>query len=47
MQVFFYSKGDEIVNLFKPLSMEKKQPISELCKLVDPGNITKYERIVQ
>ena len=47
MQVFFYSKGDEIVNLFKPLAMEKKQPISELCKLVDPGNITKYERIVQ
>ncbi|MFM7309640.1 MAG: DUF4835 family protein [Flavobacteriales bacterium] len=47
MQVFFYSKGDEIVNLFKPLPLDKKQPISELCKLVDPGNITKYERIVQ
>jgi len=27
--------------------LDKKQPISELCKLVDPGNITKYERIVQ
>jgi len=27
--------------------MEERQAVSELCKLIDPGNITKYEKIVQ
>lgn len=47
MQVLFYSKSDEIVNIYTPRSAEEKKAVSELCKLVDPGNITKYERIVQ
>jgi hypothetical protein len=47
MQVLFYAKADEIVNIYTPRSMEERQAISELCKLIDPGNITKYEKIVQ
>jgi hypothetical protein len=46
LQVFFYGKADEITQIFKPAPVETKQPIYELCKLVDPGNITKYERIM-
>lgn len=46
MQVFFYAKGDEIVNLFKPTPAEEKQPIIDLCKLLDPGNIAKYDRML-
>jgi hypothetical protein len=47
MQVFFYAKSDEIVNIYKPLPIEEKQRIYDLCKLIDPGNITKYEKIMQ
>jgi hypothetical protein len=47
MQVFYYAKADEIVNIFKPLSEEQKTPIAELCKRLDPGNIAKYDRILQ
>jgi hypothetical protein len=46
MQVFFYAKSDEVVNIFKPLPMAQKQPIADLCKLLDPGNISKYDKIV-
>ena len=47
MQVFFYAKSDEVVNIYKPLPLEEKQRIYDLCKLIDPGNITKYEKIMQ
>jgi Domain of unknown function (DUF4835) len=47
MQVFFYAKSDEVVNIYKPLPVEEKQRIYDLCKLIDPGNITKYEKIMQ
>jgi len=47
MQIFFYAKSDEIVNIYKPLASAEKQPIAELCKLVDPGNISKYDKIIQ
>jgi hypothetical protein len=47
MQVFFYAKADEIANVFKPTESTEKQPIVDLCKLIDPGNINKYEKILQ
>ncbi len=47
MQIFFYAKGDEIVNIFKPVQMDEKQPVAETCKLIDPGNISKYDKILQ
>jgi hypothetical protein len=45
MQVFFYAKSDEISNIFRPTPLEVKQPVIDLCKLIDPGNITKYEKM--
>ena len=47
MQVLFYAKSDEIVNIYTPRSMDEKKSVAEMCKLLDPGNISKYERIVQ
>ncbi len=46
MQVFWYAKADEVVNIFKPVPVEEKQRIYELCKLIDPGNISKYEKMM-
>lgn len=46
MQIFFYAKADEIVNLFKPTEVAEKQKVYDLVKQVDPGNITKYEKIM-
>ncbi|MDZ4822128.1 MAG: DUF4835 family protein [Flavobacteriales bacterium] len=43
MQVFFYAKSDEIVQLFKPTAVAEKQRVYDLVKQVDPGNISKYE----
>ncbi|MFN8776545.1 MAG: DUF4835 family protein [Flavobacteriales bacterium] len=47
MQVFFYAKGDELVKLYGPLDKKEKEPIANLCKLLDPGNIARYERMMQ
>lgn len=47
MQVFFYAKSDEIVNIYKPTSPEERQVVVDLCKLIDPGNITKYDKLAQ
>jgi len=47
MQVLFYAKSDEIVNIYKPRVMDEKKQVVENCKLLDPGNISKYERILQ
>ena len=47
MQVLFYAKSDEIVNIYKPRSIDDKKQVVENCKLLDPGNISKYERILQ
>ncbi|MFM7770860.1 MAG: DUF4835 family protein [Bacteroidota bacterium] len=46
MQVLFYAKADEVVSIFKPLKSEQKNPIADLCKRIDPGNISKYEKIL-
>jgi hypothetical protein len=46
MQVFFYAKGDELVSIFKPLPKEEKQAIHDAMKKLDPGNITKYEKMM-
>ncbi len=47
MQVLFYAKSDEIVNIYKPRGLDEKKMVAETCKLLDPGNIAKYERILQ
>jgi hypothetical protein len=47
LQVFFYAKSDEIVNLFKPTPVAEKQRIYDLLKQIDPGNISKYENLMK
>jgi Domain of unknown function (DUF4835) len=46
MQVFFYAKADEIVTVFKPTEIAEKQRVYDLTKQVDPGNISKYEKMM-
>jgi hypothetical protein len=47
MQVFFYAKSDEIINIFKPLAVEEKQPVYDMLKKLDPGNIMKYDQMMK
>jgi hypothetical protein len=47
LQTFFYAKSSEIVSIFQPAPEDEKKPIYETCKLLDAGNITKYEKIMQ
>ncbi|MDZ4752477.1 MAG: DUF4835 family protein [Flavobacteriales bacterium] len=43
MQIFFYAKADELVSLFKPVEVVEKQRVYDCLKQIDPGNINKYE----
>jgi len=47
MQVLFYSKSDEIVNVYAPRAISEKKKVADTCKILDPGNISKYDRILQ
>ena len=48
LQLFFMAKADEIVNLFKSsTNLQEKQLIYLTLKKVDPGNISKYEKIMK
>lgn len=46
MQVFFYAKSDEIINIFKPLPVPEKEPVYNVIKRLDPGNIVKYDKMM-
>ena len=45
MQVFFNSKRDELINIFKESPAEEKTKAKETLTLVDPAGTTKYEKI--
>lgn len=47
LQIFFYPKVDEIINLLQPAPEQEKIRIYDVLKLVDPGNIQDYERIMK
>jgi hypothetical protein len=47
LQNFFYPKLDELVNLFKPAPLEEKTRVYDVLKLVDPGNIQRYEGMMK
>ena len=47
MQVLFYAKSDELVNIYKPRALAEKKKVADTCKILDPGNISKYDRILQ
>lgn len=47
MQVFFYTKADEIVNLFQQANPDEKAKITNLLNEIDPGNSAKYQNIMK
>ena len=47
MQMFFQAKSDEIVNIFKPELPVNKATLVTTLKLIDPGNINKYEGMMR
>lgn len=46
MQLFFLAKADELINLFSPAEQEEKLRLFNILKLIDPGNISKYDKLV-
>ena len=46
MQLFLYPKVEELINIFKPAPEEEKTRVYNVLKLVDPGNIQQYERMM-
>ena len=47
MQIFFLAKADELVNLFSQLELPAdKQKVVDLLNQIDPGNTTKYNKIL-
>lgn len=45
MQVFFNSKRDEIINIFKGASPEEKTKVLEILTTIDPAGTTQYQKI--
>lgn len=45
LQMYFYVKADEVIKIFKPAPSEERQEIYSTLKLIDPGNIKKYEEL--
>lgn len=45
MQVFFLAKADEIVNIFSVAAPDVKSKLVPLLNTIDPGNVTKYEKL--
>ncbi len=47
IQMFLFAKSDEIVNLFQPTEHEEKVRVYNVLKLIDPGSISKYEKMMK
>lgn len=45
MQMFFWAKADEVVNIFTQAPVQEKNKIAELVNLIDPGNGAKYLKL--
>lgn len=45
MQIFFLAKADEIVNIFSVATPDVKNKLVPLLNTIDPGNVTKYEKL--
>ncbi len=45
MQVFFLAKADEVVNVFSIATPEVKSKLVPILNTIDPGNVTKYEKL--
>jgi hypothetical protein len=46
MQVFFYAKSDEIINIFSGAFPDEKAKIVNLLNEIDPTNSNKYQKIL-
>jgi hypothetical protein len=46
IQLFFFAKSDEIVNLFRLAPEAEKERLLPILKQLDPGNIQKYENMM-
>ncbi|MBX7094269.1 MAG: DUF4835 family protein [Flavobacteriales bacterium] len=46
VQIFFSTKVNELVSLFSEAPPADKQKAFNLCKAMDPGNLTKYQKIL-
>ncbi|MCT4614052.1 MAG: DUF4835 family protein [Marinifilaceae bacterium] len=46
LQFFFNAKSDEIVNIFSGANMDEKKQVYNIVSEIDPGNITKYKKII-
>jgi hypothetical protein len=46
MQIFFNAKADEMVNIFIKAPGDKKQKAVTILSEIDPGNISKYQKIL-
>lgn len=44
-QLFFLAKSDEIVNIFKEAPVNERNSVYETLSKVDPGNLSKYEKM--
>lgn len=44
-QVFFLTKSDEIVNIFKEAPVPERNSVYETLSKVDPGNVGKYDKM--
>ena len=45
LQLFFFSKKDEITNIFKDAPAPEKNKVLELLREIDPANMKKYEKM--
>lgn len=45
LQVFFYAKKQEIIDLFSEAEAQTKQELTELLITIDPGNSNQYEKL--
>ena len=45
--MFFTAKRDEIVNIYTNAPANEKNRIFNVLKQIDPGNLSKYEKITK
>ena len=45
MQIFFLAKADEVVNIFSVATPDVKSKLVPILNTIDPGNVTKYEKL--
>ena len=47
MQLFFLAKSDELVDIFKEAPQSEKTKLVATLEQIDPGNISKYNKIIK